>query len=210
VVEVDQFVDGETQSVGEDFQQAEQASRRCCHQYYPLEYSRLLSLGLLRYSTADRWAREWNLALSRQQVDGLVLNQYDFALGVVAAYAAAAVVVAVAVVAAAAAVVVVAAAAAAVVVVAAAVAAAVVVAVVAAAAAVAVVVVVAAALDASFQCVLGLAHVDLEPRVLGGLVQVVFEALFPAFRALASLEFPCLCLCLCLCLFLCLSLYLYP
>jgi len=198
---VDQFVDGETQSVGEDFQQAEQASRRCCHQYYPLEYSRLLSLGLLRYSTADRWAREWNLALSRQQVDGLVLNQYDFALGVVAAYAAAAVVVVAVVVAAVVVAVVVAAAA--VVVVAAAVAAAVAVAV-AVVAAVAVAAAAAAALDASFQCVLGLAHVDLEPRVLGVLGQVVFEALFPAFRALASLEFPCLYLCLFLCLFLCL------
>jgi hypothetical protein len=208
VVEVDQFVDGETQSVGEDFQQAEQASRRCCHQYYPLEYSRLLSLGLLRYSTADRWAREWNLALSRQQVDGLVLNQYDFALGVVAAYAAAAAAAVVVVVAVAVAVVVVAAvvvvvAAAAVVVVAAVVVAAVVA---VAVAVVAAVVAAAAALDASFQCVLGLAHVDLEPRVLGVLGQVVFEALFPAFRALASLEFPCLYLCL----FLCLSLCLYP
>ena len=198
---MDQFVDGETQSVGEDFQQAEQASRRCCHQYYPLEYSRLLSLGLLRYSTADRWVREWNLALSRQQVDGLVLNQYDFALGVVAAYAAAAVVVVAVVVAAVVVAVVVAAAA--VVVVAAAVAAAVAVAV-AVVAAVAVAAAAAAALDASFQCVLGLAHVDLEPRVLGVLGQVVFEALFPAFRALASLEFPCLYLCLFLCLFLCL------
>jgi hypothetical protein len=166
----------------------------------------LLSPGLLRYSTTDRWVREWNLALSRQQVDGLVSNQYDFALGVVAAYAAAVVVFVAAVAAAAAvvaaAVVVVAAA---VVVVAAAVAVAVVaaaVAVVAAAVAVAAVVVVAvaavAALDASFQCVLGLAHVDPEPRVLGGLVQVVFEALFPASRGLASLGFLGLSLSLCL------------
>jgi hypothetical protein len=154
----------------------------------------LLSPGLLRYSTADRWVREWNLALSRQQVDGLVWNQYDFALGVVAAYAAAAAAAAVAVAVA----VAVAAVAVAVADAAAAVAAA---AVVVAAVVVAAAVAVAAALDASFQCVLGLAHVDPEPRVLGGLVQVVFEALFPASRALASLEFLCLCLCLSLCLY---------
>jgi hypothetical protein len=203
--------------VVEDFPQAEQVFRRCCcHQYYPLERLRLLSPGLLRYSTIDRWVHEWNSVPLRQQVGGLVLNQYDFALGVVAAYAAAAVVVvaayaAVAVVDAAAVAVVVAvaaAAAAAVVVVAVVVAAAVAVAVVAAAAVAVVVVaaaaaaaaaaVAAAALDASVQYVLDLVHVDPELRVLGGLVQVVFASPFPASRALASLEFlslslyPCL------------------
>ena len=168
----------------EDFQQAEQASRRCCHhQYYRLERSRLLSPGLLQYSTTNRWVRELNLVLLRQQVDGLVSNQYDFALGVVVAAAAAVAVVAVVVAAAAVVVAAVAVAAAAVVVV-----------VVAAAAAVAAVV----ALDASVQYVLCLVHVDPEPRVLGGLVQVVFATPSPASHALASLEFlslslyPCL------------------
>jgi hypothetical protein len=176
-----------------DFQQAEQASRRCCHhQYYRLERSRLLSPGLLQYSTTNRWVHELNLVPLRQQVDGLVSNQYDFALGVVAAYAAAAAVAVVVVVAAA---VVAAVAVVAVVVAAVAVAAAAVV-VVAAAAAAAVVAVVA--LDASVQYVLCLVHVDPEPRVLGGLVQVVFATPFPASHALASLEFlslslyPCL------------------
>jgi hypothetical protein len=211
---VGQFAGGEMRSVVGDFPQAEQVSRRCCcHQYYPLERLRLLSPDLLRYSTIDRWVHEWNSVPLRQQVGGLVLNQYDFALGVVAAYAAAAAA-AVVVVAAYAAVAVVDAAAVAVVVVAVAVAAAaVVVAVVVVAAAVAVVAVVVvaaavavvvaaaaavAALDASVQCVLDLVHVDPELRVLGGLVPIISASPFPASRALASLEFlslslyPCL------------------
>jgi hypothetical protein len=202
---VGQFADGEMRSVVGDFPQAGQVSQRCCcHQYYLLERLRLLSPGLLRYSTIDRWVHEWNSVPLRQQVGGLVLNQYDFALGVVVvAYAAAAAVVvaaAVAVVDAAAVVVAAAVVAVAVVVVAAAAA---VVVVVAVAVAVAVVVaaaaaVAAAALDASVQCVLGLVHVDPELRVLGGLVQVVFASPFPASRALASIEFLSLSLCPCL------------
>jgi hypothetical protein len=117
---------------------------------------------------------------------GILLYSLATLVAVAVAAAAAA---AAAVAAAVAAVVVAVAAAVAVVVVAAAAAVAVVAVAVAVAAAVVVAVAAVAALDASFQCVLGLAHVDPEPRVLGGLVQAVFEALFPASRALASLEF---------------------